>query len=431
MENNQKEISVGLDIGTTKIVAIVGRKNEYNKIEILGIGKTPSKGVFRGVVSNIILTIESIKKAVEEAQNISKYPIKSVMVGIAGQHIRSLQHSDYIIRSESDTVIDNNDIDKVIDQVKKLVMPPGEEIVHILPQEYKVDDQSQIKEPAGMYGTRLEANFHVVAGKTASIHNIIRCIKSSGLGVLGITLEPIASSSAVLSEEEKEAGVALVDIGGGTTDLAIFKNGIIRHTAVIPFGGNIITEDIKEGCSIIYRYAEQLKIKYGSVWPDENKDKEIVVIPGLHGRIPKEISLKNLSKIIHARVCEIFGIILGELESYGYTEQSKKLIAGIVITGGGSQLKHLKQLVEYCMGLDTRIGYPNEHIAGDSDREVANPVFSTSVGLLMHAINHRKTDYSDGKARKEGIDKKASIGLYRNKILKKWGEKLIKFLDKE
>ena len=234
-----------------------------------------------------------------------------------------------------------------------------------------------------MSGIRLEANFHVVVGQVSSIRNIGRCVQSSGLNLEGITLEPLASANAVLSQEEKEAGVALIDIGGGTTDLAIFRDGIIRHTAVIPFGGNVITEDIKEGCSIIEKQAELLKIKFGSAWPGENKDNEIVSIPGLRGREPKEITLKNLSKIIHARVVEIIEQVYVEIKNYGHEEQKKKLIAGIVLTGGGSQLKHLKQLVEYITGMDTRIGYPNEHLAGDSDEDVTSPLYATAVGLVL------------------------------------------------
>ena len=277
-------ISVGLDIGTTKIVAMVGDKNEFGKVEILGIGKSKSLGVHRGVVNNITQTIQSIQQAVEEAKVLSGKEISDVVVGIAGQHIRSLQHSDYITRSNPQEVISQEDVERLILQVYKLVMLPGEEIIHVLPQEYKVDGQAEIKKPIGMYGGRLEANFHVVVGQVSSIKNIGRCVKSAGLSMGNITLEPLASSEAVLSQEEKEAGVALIDIGGGTTDLAIFKDGIIRHTAVIPFGGNVITEDIKEGCSIIEKQAELLKVKFGSAWPGENRDSEIVSIPGLRGR---------------------------------------------------------------------------------------------------------------------------------------------------
>ena len=259
--------SVGLDIGTTKIVAIIGKENEYGKIEVVSMGRSKSLGVHRGVVNNITQTIQSIQQAVEQAEANSGLKIGTVTVGIAGQHIRSLQHRDYITRANSEEVISEEDLEKLISQVYKLVMLPGEEILHVLPQEYKVDGQAEIKQPIGMYGGRLEANFHVVVGQISSIKNIGRCIKSAGLDLDNITLEPLASANAVLSQEEKEAGVALIDIGGGTTDLAIFKDGIIRHTAVIPFGGNVITDDIKEGCSIIEKQAELLKIKFGSAWP--------------------------------------------------------------------------------------------------------------------------------------------------------------------
>ena len=380
-------ISIGLDIGTTKIVAMIGQTNEYNKMKILGVGKSISLGVHRGVVNNITQTIQSIQQAVSEAEELSGIKVDGVTVGIAGQHIRSLQHSDYITRNNSEQVIDESDIEKLINQVHKLVMLPGEEIIHVLPQEFKVDGQAEIKEPIGMYGGRLEANFHVVVGQVSSIRNIGRCIKSAGLDLDGITLEPLASANAVLSNEEKEAGVALIDIGGGTTDLAIFKDGIIRHTAVIPFGGNVITEDIKEGCSIIEKQAELLKVKFGSAWPGENKENEIVSIPGLRGRDPKEISLKNLSKIIHARTVEIIEQVYLEIKNYGHEEQKKKLIAGIVLTGGGSQLKHLKQLVEYVTGMDTRVGYPNEHLAGDTDKNVTSPLYATAVGLVMDGLS--------------------------------------------
>jgi cell division protein FtsA len=327
-------------------------------------------------------------------------------------------------------------------------MLPGEEIIHVLPQEYKVDGQAEIKEPIGMYGGRLEANFHVVVGQVSSIRNIGRCIKSSGLKMGNITLEPLASSDAVLSNEEKEAGVALIDIGGGTTDLAIFKDGIIRHTAVIPFGGNVITEDIKEGCSIIEKQAELLKVKFGSAWPGENKDTEIVSIPGLRGRDPKEISLKTLSKIINARVVEIIEQVFLEIKNYGHSEQKNKLIAGIVLTGGGSQLNHLKQLAEYITGMDTRIGYPGEHLAGDSNKNTS-PMFSTAVGLLMNALDNSISTESNTKIEEdenlnesekitelENIEEKEidneknlNNSTTKKSIFDKWVDKFKEFLD--
>lgn len=435
----QDNYSIGLDIGTTKIVAIIGKENEYGKIEVLGIGRSKSMGVHRGVVNNITQTIKSIQQAVEQAEVNSGLKIGSVVVGIAGQHIRSLQHSDYITRPNAEEVINEDDLEKLCNQVYKLVMLPGEEIIHVLPQEYKVDGQAEIKQPIGMYGGRLEANFHVVVGQVSSIKNIGRCIKSAGLDLYNITLEPLASSDAVLSQEEKEAGVALIDIGGGTTDLAIFKDGIIRHTAVIPFGGNVITEDIKEGCSIIEKQAELLKIKFGSAWPGENKDNEIVSIPGLRGREPKEITLKNLSKIIHARVVEIVEQVYVEIKNYGHEEQKKKLIAGIVLTGGGSQLKHLKQLVEYITGMDTRIGYPNEHLAGDSDAEIASPLYATAVGLLMNAVGNKdKRRIQEEEEEKEremvleghsDMESNTAVKKERKTVFDRWSEKLKDFLD--
>lgn len=415
-------------------------------MEVLGVGKSKSLGVHRGVVNNITQTIQSIQQAVQEAESVSGVKISEVTVGIAGQHIRSLQHSDYITRPNADAVIDEEDIDTLCNQVHKLVMLPGEEILHVLPQEYKVDGQAEIKEPVGMYGGRLEANFHVVVGQVTSIRNIGRCVKSSGLELSDVTLEPLASANAVLSQEEKEAGVALIDIGGGTTDLAIFKDGIIRHTAVIPFGGNVITEDIKEGCSIIEKQAELLKIKFGSAWPGENKDNEIVSIPGLRGREPKEITLKNLSKIIHARVVEIIEQVFLEIKNYGHESPKKKLIAGIVLTGGGSQLKHLKQLVEYITGMDTRIGYPNEHLAGNSDPETTSPMYATAVGLVMDSLVHiskqKKAAVKEAVVEEEqkeetvtiegeGIEEEKPVvdSRPRKNILEKWTEKFKEFLD--
>lgn len=436
-----KNISVGLDIGTTKIVAMVGIKNKYDKLEVIGLGRSKSLGVHRGVVNNITQTIQSIQNAVSQAEIESESPIEDVVVGIAGQHIRSLQHSDYITRENSDEVINEDDIEKLISQVYKLVMLPGEEIIHVLPQEFKVDGQAEIKEPIGMYGGRLEANFHVVVGQVSSIRNIGRCIKSAGLKMKNITLEPLASSQAVLSLEEKEAGVALIDIGGGTTDLAIFKDGIIRHTAVIPFGGNVITDDIKEGCSIIEKQAELLKVKFGSAWPGENKDTEIVSIPGLQGREPKEISLKTLSKIINARVVEIIEHTFLEIKNYGHEDQKKKLIAGIVLTGGGSQLKHLKQLVEYITGMDTRIGYPNEHLSVETKKFENSPILSTVVGLLMNSIESSESiNEEDLDIKSENINdqiksdekkiESSSLTKNRKTIFDKWADKFKEFLDK-
>jgi len=378
------EIVVGLDIGTTKIACLVGRKNEHGKIEILGIGKSESVGVTRGVVSNIEKTVQSIKIAVEQAQKSVKggeLSINVVNVGVAGQHIKSLQHRGIRTRNSLDDEIGQTDIDALIDDMFKLVMLPGEEIIHVLPQEYIVDSELGIKDPIGMSGIRLEANFHIITGQIAAAKNIHKCVAKGGLEVEDLILEPLASSEAVLSDEEKEAGVVLVDIGGGTTDIAIFQDGIIRHTAVIPFGGNVITEDVKEGCTIMKRQAELLKTKFGSALASENQENEIVCIPGLRGREPKEISVRNLSHIIQARMEEIIEHVYYEIKNSGF---EKKLIGGIVVTGGGSQLKHINQLFEYITGMDTRIGYPNEHLAqGAVEENITSPMFSTSVGLVI------------------------------------------------
>ncbi|MHB8259802.1 MAG: cell division protein FtsA [Bacteroidia bacterium] len=390
---------VGLDIGTTKIAAIVGRKNEYGKIEILAIGKAPSLGVKRGVVSNIEDTIRSIKAAVADAltKDITLKnekgemqtfkleqvcELNEVVVGIAGQHIKSLQHRGMITRQQIEEEVAQRDVDNLIDNMHRLVMQPGEEIIHVIPQDYIVDNEQGIRNPIGMAGVRLEGNFHIITGQVSAVKNIYKCVDRSGLKVVDLNLEPLASADSCLSEEEKEAGVVLVDIGGGTTDVAIFYDGIIRHTAVIPLGGNIITEDIKVGCSIITNQAELLKTKFGSALAIENHENEVISIPGLRGRPHKEISVKNLASIIQARMEEILAFVLYEIKNSGY---EKKLSAGIVVTGGGAQLKHLTQMVEYFMGIDCRIGTPNEHLAKSSEN-VTNPMFSTGVGLVMMGI---------------------------------------------
>lgn len=376
-------IIVGLDIGTTKIAVIVGRKNEHGKIEILGYGKVPSIGVKRGMVANIDNTVQSIKDAVAEAAAKSGVDIKFVNVGIAGLHIKSLQHRGNIIRENSEVEISQEDIDKLCNSMYNLNMSPGEEILDVIPQEFSIDGEHGIMTPKGMIGSSLEANFHIIIGQTAAAKNIYKCVRKAGLEVVELILEPIASSVAVLNEDEKEAGVVLVDIGGGTSDIAIFHSGIIRHTAVIPLGGEILTEDIKEGCSIIKKYAEELKIKFGSALARENREEEIVAIPGLRGRPPKEISLRNLASIIQARMEEIIEHIYFEIRNSGY---EKKLIGGIVLTGGGANLKHLAQLTEFMTGMDTRIGYPNEHLASEIPPEMTSPMHATGIGLVIEGI---------------------------------------------
>jgi len=394
-QEKSSPVVVGLDIGTTKICAIVGRRSKNGKIEILGIGKAESAGVTRGVVSNIDKTVQGINQAVEIAGTQSNVDIKIVNVGIAGQHIKSLQHRGLITRRDLNTEISRKDIDKLIDDMYNLVMPPGEEIIHVLPQEFTVDSEPGIKDPIGMAGVRLEANFHIISGQVTAIKNIVKCVNKASLESQELILEPLASAESVLSDEEKEAGVVLVDVGGGTTDLAIFHEGVIRHTAVIPFGGNSITEDIREGCSVLRNIAEQLKVRFGSALADENKENEIVCVPGLRGREPKEISIKNLAFIIQARMEEIIEHVFYEIRSSGY---EKKLIAGIVITGGGAQLKHLPQMVEFYTGIDCRVGYPNEHLAKNEMlpkniyEDLQSPMYATGIGLLIKGIQKMEYD---------------------------------------
>ena len=414
------EIVVGLDIGTTKIACLVGRKTEHGKIEILGVGKAPSLGVTRGVVSNIEKTVQSIRAAVEEAETKSGIEINVVNVGIAGQHIKSLQHRGMITRDTIDEEISQKDVDELIDDMYKLVMMPGEEIIHVLPQEYIVDREPGIKDPIGMSGVQLEANFHIITGQIAAAKNIFKCVNKAGLEVAELILEPLASSSAVLSDEEKEAGVALVDIGGGTTDIAIFHDGIIRHTAVIPFGGNVITEDIKEGCTIMHRQAELLKTKFGAALPQATQDNEIVCIPGLRGRDPKEISVKNLANIISARMSEIIEHIYYEIKNSGF---DKKLIGGIVVTGGGSQLKHINQLMEFTTGIDSRIGYPNEHLSANTNINVTSPLYATGVGLVSKGFEQ----FELLKARNEKI----STRMHSQKFKGGFFEKIKTFFDEK
>nr|WP_294795830.1 cell division protein FtsA [uncultured Mucilaginibacter sp.] len=394
-QEKSSPIVVGLDIGTTKICAIVGRRSKNGKIEVLGVGKAESAGVTRGVVSNIDKTVQGIAQAVDIAGTQSNVEIRVVNVGIAGQHIKSLQHRGLITRRDLQSEIGRKDIDKLIEDMYNLVMPPGEEIIHVLPQEFTVDGEPGIKDPIGMSGVRLEANFHIIAGQVTAIKNIVKCVNKAHLESQELILEPLASSESVLSDEEKEAGVVLVDIGGGTTDVAIFHEGIIRHTAVIPFGGNSVTEDIREGCSVMRNIAEQLKVRFGSALAEENRENEIVCVPGLRGREPKEISVKNLAFVIQARMEEIVEHVYYEIKSSGY---EKKLIAGIVITGGGAQLKHLPQLVEFVTGLDCRVGYPNEHLAKNEMlpknvyEEMQSPTFATGIGLLIKGIQKMEYD---------------------------------------
>ncbi|MFT6872487.1 MAG: cell division protein FtsA [Roseivirga sp.] len=408
-----EKIVVGLDIGTTKICAIVGAKNEYGKLEVLGMGKAVSDGVIRGIVTNIDKTVIAIEKAIAEASEQSGIEINVVNVGIAGQHIKSSIHHGSITRDRVDDEITVEDINRLTNDIHKIVMPPGCEIIHVMPQDYIVDYEDGVKDPVGMSGVKLEADFHVITAQTNAIRNINKCVKRANLEIDDLILEPLASSMSVLSDEEKEAGVCLVDIGGGTTDVALFHDSIIRHTSVIPFGGNIITSDIKEGLKVMQNQAELLKTKFGKAIAEEANPNEIVSIPGLRNRPPKEISIRNLAHIIEARMEEIIELVHAEIITSGF---ASKLAGGIVITGGGSQLGYIKQLFEYMTGMDARIGYPNEHLGKSKIEAIKSPMYATTVGLVLsgfRAIDERENRYMESQANGNGkgmvkSDKKGS-----------------------
>lgn len=393
----QEKIVVGLDIGTTKICAIVGRKNEFGKLEVLGMGKAESEGVVKGIVFNIDKTVFAIEKAIKEAGDQAGIDIGVVNVGIAGQHIRSFIQHGGITRSTKEEEITIDDVERLTQDMYRMVVPPGSQIIHVMPQDYMVDYEDGIKEPVGMSGVRLEADFHIITAQTNAINNINKCIRRGGLEIADLILEPLASSLAVLSDEEKEAGVCLIDIGGGTTDIAIFYDNIIRHTAVIPFGGNIVTNDIKQGLMVLPQQAEQLKTRFGRAIAEEASPNEIVSIPGIRNRAAKEISVKNLSNIIQARMEEVIEMAHSEIISSGF---ENRLAGGIVITGGGAQLSNLKQLVEYMTGMDTRIGYPNEHLGKSKIESVKSPMYATAVGLVLsgfRSLDEREDRYKEAR----------------------------------
>lgn len=424
------KIIVGLDIGTTKICALVGKKNEYGKLEILGMGKAVSDGVVRGMVTNIDKTVVAIEKAIKQAEDSANIDINVVNVGIAGRHIKSAIHPGSITREAIDEEITVEDVAKLTNDMYRTVTPPGSEIIHVMPQNYTVDYEEGIKDPVGMSGVKLEADFHIITAKTSAINNVYKCVKRAGLEVDNLILEPLSSSLAVLSDEEKEAGVCLVDIGGGTVDIAIFHDMIIRHTAVIPFGGNIITEDIKQGCMVMEYQAELLKTKFGKAIAEEAGANEIITIPGLRNRPPKEISVRHLACIIEARMEEIIELIHTEIITSGF---QGRLAGGIVITGGGAQLQYVKQLFEYITGLDTRIGYPNEHLGKGKSDEVKSPMHATGVGLVLagfKALDYREEYYRTTKgatstpARQANKKEKTAPDFFR-RILNKTKELLI------
>ncbi|TAF33790.1 MAG: cell division protein FtsA [Cytophagales bacterium] len=387
----QSRIVAGLDIGTTKICVIVGQMNEFGNLDIIGMGTAISEGVKDGVVINIAKTEQAISQALESAQKAANVDIKRVNVGIAGKHVKSFIKNGSITRSSRDGEISQEDIERLTNDMYRTVTEPGNEIIHVLPQYYNVDSELNVKEPVGMSGVRLEANFHIITASPNSIRNIKKCVERCGLVIDKLILEPMASSLAVLTNDEKEAGVAVVDIGGGTTDVAIFLDGIVRHTAVIPFGGDIITQDIKYGCSVMQNHAEKLKTGFGSCMPSKIPENEMVSIPGLRDRASKEISIKNLSYIIDARMEEIIELVNTEIIKSGF---ANKLAGGIVLTGGGAQLRNIKELFEYKTGFDTRLGHPNEYLGKIQEDRVKSTMYATGVGLVL--AGYKPLDERDG-----------------------------------
>ena len=414
MNHNEAPIIVGLDIGTTKIAAIAGRKNEFGKLEILGFGRANSNGVQHGQVLNIDQTIKAIQQALENcAISNPDLEISEVYVGIAGHHIKSLQTRGDIVRQDPDVEIQSSEIDQLINNQRKTFIPAGDQIIDVISQDFHVDSIQNIKDPVGYNGVKVGANFHIITGDRNAIRNIHRAVDRSGLKTKDLVLQPLASASAVMSEIDMEAGVAILDIGGGTSDLAVFYEGILKHTAVIPFGGENITNDIRMGLGVLKSQAEAMKVQFGSALADEAKANAYITIPGLKGMPAKEISVKNLAAIIQARMGEILDFVTYHLKQVGLDHRA--LNGGIILTGGGSQLKHLIQLTEYTTGLNARIGLPNEHLAANHIDELKKPMYSTCIGLILKGYNdydHKYKDFAEKFVKitvPEGLTKKAEI----------------------
>ena len=404
MMNSEQPVIVGLDIGTTKIAAIAGRKNEFGKLEILGFGRANSNGVKHGQVLNIDETIKAIRVALDNCYTSNpNLEISEVYVGIAGHHIKSLQTRGDIVRHDNNEEITQKEIDQLIADQYKTYIPAGDQIIDVIPQEFTVDNFQNIPNPIGYGGVKVGANFHIITGDKNAIRNISRAVEKSGLRTKDMVLQPLASASAVMGNEDLEAGVAIVDIGGGTTDLAVFYESILKHTAVIPFGGENITNDIKTGLGVLKTQAEQMKVQFGSALANEANANAFITIPGLRGMAPKEISVKNLANIIQARMSEIMDFVSYHLKQVGL--DNRMLNGGIVLTGGGSQLKNLIQLTEYVTGLNARIGFPNEHLAGGHIEELAKPTYATCIGLILKGYS----DYELNRKQFENNFKKVEV----------------------
>lgn len=410
--NHEQPIIVGLDIGTTKIAVIAGRKNEFGKLEILGFGRANSNGVKHGQVLNIDETIKAIRTALQECFASNPHlEINEVYVGIAGHHIKSLQTRGDMVRQNTEEEISQREIDQLVADQYKTYIPAGDQIIDVIPQEFTVDNFQNIVKPIGYGGVKLGANFHIITGDKNAIRNINRSVEKAGLHTKDLVLQPLASASAVMGQEDLEAGVAIVDIGGGTTDLAVFYEGILKHTAVIPFAGENITNDIKTGLGVLKAQAEQMKVQFGSALSNEARTNAYITIPGLRGMPAKEISVKNLANIIQARMSEIMDFVTYHLKQVGL--DNKMLNGGVILTGGGSQLRHLIQLTEYVTGLNARIGLPNEHLAAGHIEELAKPTYSTCIGLILKGYD----DYEHNRKKFDKDFKRVDVpeGLKRHR----------------
>lgn len=384
MKGEKNNIIVGLDIGTTKICAIVGQLAENGKINILGIGKSSSQGgVSRGMVANVSKVVHAIQEAVEQAEKVSQVKIHTAYVGIAGHHIKSLQHRGTLNRHNGEDEIKKEELMRLEQEMENLVLQPGLDILHVIPQDYTIDGEEGIRDPEGRIGVRIECNYHIITGETSRAKIIGRAVKNAHLEVADLIVEPVASATAVLSQDEMEAGVVLVDIGGGTTDICIFENGFISHTAIIPIGGDRITMDLQEAFGILKSQAEEVKVMHGSCFPTEQMKNEVVVIPGLPGREPKEISVYAISQVIRARMEDIINKVEFEIVISGV---NNTLNGGIVLTGGGSSLKEVKQLFSFETGFDVHIGTPGQHLGRGQVEEVRKPLYATAIGLVMKGI---------------------------------------------
>lgn len=395
-KRSEKDLVVGLDIGTSKVVAIVCEINVDGQVEIIGIGSHPSRGLKKGVVVNIESTVQSIQRAIEEAELMAGCQIHSVYAGIAGSHIRSLNsHGIVAIR---DSEVTAADVDRVIDAARAVAIPADQKILHILPQEFIIDHQEGIREPIGMSGVRLEAKVHIVTGAVSAAQNIVKCVRRCGLEVDDIILEQLASSYAVLTEDEKELGVCLVDIGGGTTDIAIFIDGAIRHTAVIPIAGDQVTNDIAVALRTPTQFAEEIKIKYGCALRQLASVNESIEVPSVGDRQPRRLARQTLAEVIEPRYDELLSLVKAELQRSGYEDL---IAAGVVLTGGTSKMEGVIELAEEIFHLPVRLGVP-QNVMGLAD-VVRNPIHATGVGLLLFACQNRATSKGADAKMREGV----------------------------